>query len=499
MSTFQINSKSIFLTFPQCDYSLDLFREKIELFFHGNIEKGVISREKHQDGNWHLHAAICLERPFRARGEQGLRAFDSLVDPPKHPNISSRFTGGILKAFQYVMKEGNFLALNEPAFNLTQFMEAATKKKSTRSKIISEELMDPNCTNRNQVLFDHADFMLLHLKKAQAFVDWLEARDRRLQYAEAQTRLVRVQPAAGFWSSWNNEIASWLNANLRKPRAHRQKQLWICAPPRMGKTSLVMFLEAVFKLSIYYWPRDEKWWDGYEDDAYDLIVLDEFFTQKTITELNPILSGDPIPLSRRGSSPYVKRQNLPVIILSNYTPEDCFTRVAVNQPHKIAPLLDRLTVVDAKGPIRMKALQDDEAIPVADQDQQPARSASVPPAFVNGLPNHDHWLANLAPRPLEAEVEVIPDSPEYSPMLPVELTPSPIETLTTEIEASLQRDWANSMEEFERNNDPFYFDRVSRHSRALLIAERNQPQPSVASYYRSRDDYHDSLRANSRQ
>ena len=125
----------------------------------------------------------------------------------------------------------------------------------------------------------------------------------------------------------------------------------------MGKTSLIMMLEQAFKLSTYYWPRDEKWWDGYSDNEYDLIVLDEFFTQKTITELNPILSGDPVPLSRRGLSPIVKRQNLPVIILSNYTPEECFTRVAVQQPHKIAPLLDRLIVVQATGPIRLVATE----------------------------------------------------------------------------------------------------------------------------------------------
>ena len=222
---------------------------------------------------------------------------------------------GVLKAFQYVMKDGDFEALNEPAFNLETFMEAATKKKSTRSKIISEELMDP-ANNPVEVMENHADFMLLNLKKVQAFVDWRQARARQLQYAEAQTHLVHVQPASGFLNSWNSEIASWLNANLRRIRPHRTKQLWICAPPRMGKTSLIMMLEQAFKLSTYYWPRDEKWWNGYSDNEYDLIVLDEFFTQKTITELNPILSGDPVPLSRRGLSPIVKRQNLPVIILS---------------------------------------------------------------------------------------------------------------------------------------------------------------------------------------
>ena len=60
---------------------------------------------------------------------------------------------------------------------------------------------------------------------------------------------------------------------------------------------MISNLERWFKLRVYWWPKDETWWDGYEDGAYDLIVLDEFKSQKKITDLNPILSGDPIPLS----------------------------------------------------------------------------------------------------------------------------------------------------------------------------------------------------------
>jgi hypothetical protein len=466
MTNFQFNSKSIFLTFSQCEFPLDQFLQKIESFFHGNLEKGVISQEKHQDGNYHLHAAICLERPFRSRDP---RVFDSLVDPPVHPNINGKFKAGVLKAFQYVMKDGNFEALNEPAFNLTSFMEAATKKKSTRSKIISEELMDP--TNKPvEVMENHADFMLLNLKKVQAFVDWRQARVRQSQYAEAQTHLVRVRPADGYSSSWNSEIASWLNANLRMTRPHRTKQLWICAPPRMGKTSLIMMLEETFKLSTYYWPRDEKWWDGYSDNEYDWIVLDEFFTQKTITELNPILSGDPVPLSRRGLSPIVKRQNLPVIILSNYTPEECFTRVAVQQPHKIAPLLDRLTVVKAEGPIRIVPVTQDEP------------SLTVTPFILSPDPIIEPEIA-----PRIGDIVTCPECVEQG--RPAEWPLGHVTVHYDHYHGSHQNNpegWSefsrlqdlewieDQLETFNRNNDPYYFDKVSRQGRATLLASRNQ-------------------------
>jgi len=123
---------------------------------------------------------------------------------------------------------------------------------------------------------------------------------------------------------------------------------------------MIMMLEKAYDLQVYYWPKEEVWWDAYSDGAYDLIVLDEFHSQKTITQLNPILSGDPTPLSRRCSAPLTKRDNLPVIIMSNYLPEECFSKVAANAPSKLAPLIDRLTIVNVQGPIRMAPVLEDD-------------------------------------------------------------------------------------------------------------------------------------------
>ena len=127
MSNFQFKSKSVFLTYPQCDYPLKDFRDNIEKYFGNNLEKGVVSQEKHKDGNYHLHAAICLHQPVRSRDP---KLFDKLVDPAKHPNIAGRFTGGMLKAFDYVMKEGNFLPLNEKSFDLKEFLKLKQRRRT---------------------------------------------------------------------------------------------------------------------------------------------------------------------------------------------------------------------------------------------------------------------------------------------------------------------------------------------------------------------------------
>lgn len=418
--TFRIESKNIFLTYPQCQTTLSQFQGLINARFGTNLEKGVISQENHKDGSLHLHAAICLKDRIRSRDP---KVFDTLVDPPKHPNIMTRFTGGALKAFQYVMKEGNYLPLGV-GFDLTAFVEAASKKKDTKTSLILKDIQAG--TSLDALVPEHGEYLLQNLQKVKAYLDFLGLREKRLQFAEAQTRKVLVMPAEGYSSSWNLEIASWLKANLREKRAHRQKQLWICAPPGMGKTSLIMMIEAAFDLSVYYWPKEEVWWDAYSDGAYDLIVLDEFHSQKTITQLNPILSGDPTPLSRRCSAPLTKRDNLPVIIMSNYSPEECFSKVAANAPSKLAPLLDRLTVVNVLGPIRMAPILEDDPQENPAAHQEVGLTDDSPPQMcLVG----NKWMPS-------------PDFPDFPGSFTEELT-------TEELEAQEL--------EFERNNNPHWY------------------------------------------
>ena len=174
-------------------------------------------------------------------------------------------------------------------------------------------------------------YMLMHLQQVQRYAAFVELKKKRSEFAQAQLRKVSVQPAESYSTSWNQQIASWLSRNIRQERVHRQKQMWIKAPPAAGKTSLLIWLEEVFNLSIYYWPKDEKWWDGYSDGCFDVIVLDEYRAQKMITELNPVLSGDPTPLSRRNAPPYIKRNILPVIIMSNFSPEEAYHKAHPSQ------------------------------------------------------------------------------------------------------------------------------------------------------------------------
>lgn len=453
-NNFRFHSKNIFLTFSQCDYPLKNFRDNIEKYFGTNLEKGVVSQEKHKDGNYHLHAAICLAQQVTSRDP---KVFDKLVDPAHHPNISGRFTGGMLKAFDYVMKEGNFLPLNEKSFDLKEFLKLSKEKKNSRAALIVKEFDEAPVED---VMENNKDFMLLHGKQVRDYVAWRQERERRLKFAKAQAQKVFVVPAPGYFNAWNNEIASWLTTNLRQKRKHRQKQLWIQGPGGIGKTTLVTMMEEIFSLSIYRWPKDERWWDLYGDGQYDLIVLDEFRSQKMITELNPILSGDPTTLSRRGMSPITKRDILPVIVMSNYTPEECFP--SANEHGKLEPLLDRITVVKCEGPIRI----------VEGRNVEDFATCS----------SENFWPDDDLPPPLGPIMTLTDDYSEIFPESPpeYEVLDDPPVTMEFELPSSVPTYRSTPVKgipytsaDFERNNDPHYFDKISRSSRAAMLAARN--------------------------
>lgn len=350
-SNFRLQSKNLFLTFPQCDYPLEDFCQRVKDFFAQNnnrIIKGVASQENHQDGNKHLHLFVSLEKICQTRKAN---YFDNLVCPAKHPNIVSRLKSQY-ETIKYIVKDGKYQVLpNSSSFDLDVYLELSSKKKSTLSSLVVA-MIDQGSSLR-EIDDEHPEYVMHHKKSLQEYLDFRALKSLHQSRALAQQAGFLVSPANGHMNSFNRDLASWLNQNIRTPtpRPHRTAQLWLRASPATGKSTLIKFLQEEFTLSIYHWPKDEKWWDAYEDGCYDLIVLDEYKAHKKITELNPILSGDITPLSRRGMPPIIKNENLPVMILSNYLPQECYHKATTFQ---LAPLLSRLTVLDfGDRPIRI--------------------------------------------------------------------------------------------------------------------------------------------------
>ena len=162
----------------------------------------------------------------------------------------------MLKAFDYVMKEENYLPLNEKSFDLKEFLKLSKEKKNSRASIIVKEFEE---APPEVVMENNKDYMLLHGKQMQAYVDWRQKVERRSKFVKALTQKVFVVPAPGYYTPWNLEIASWLTKNIRQPRKKRQKQLWIQGPGGIGKTTMREMIEEWYSLSVYLWPKDERW------------------------------------------------------------------------------------------------------------------------------------------------------------------------------------------------------------------------------------------------
>lgn len=338
---FRLQSQNLFLTFAQCDYPLDNFLANCkDLFKDEGIERMVVARELHQDGHPHLHAVISLKNKFNTRDE---RMFDDLVEPAKHPNIVSRLHS-IHKTYEYVIKDGHYLFYPDD-FDVKMFIELGNKKKSTKMESVARMIKAGK--SLEEVDEAYPEVVIANYRKIVEYEALQVAFQRKARRLEDLEMKIDCSVDPEHPSAASRALADWLSRSIRQPIQRRHKQMWFKSGAGAGKTETIRRLEEYYNLSIYRLPLDEDWFDEYEDGMYDLILLDEYKNHKKIQTLNKILSNDLCSLSRRGKPPYLKRDVLPVLILSNFTPAGGYSKACDSQHKSHASylaLLDRLTV-----------------------------------------------------------------------------------------------------------------------------------------------------------
>jgi hypothetical protein len=101
--SFRLNTKRVFLTYPQCPLSKETVRDVLLDRSHGTsqILGWIVCEELHQDGNKHLHAMLVFNTPFNCRN-----AAHYDIDG-YHPNIGTvrRFKN----ALTYIRKDSNYI------------------------------------------------------------------------------------------------------------------------------------------------------------------------------------------------------------------------------------------------------------------------------------------------------------------------------------------------------------------------------------------------------
>jgi len=322
---FRINAKRLFLTFPQCATTRETAKQRIEesALFKDKIEWLIIAQEQHQDGNLHLHIGISLKDKLTF-----CRADFADFIGGQHGNYQAM--RNMKKCVAYITKtDSSFIAQGVSVEAILQ------KQKSTDTWDIAMAIKAG--ASLDQIDKDFPDQVLRNKRKLEDYISYQSVKRMKadlLPWKDHDLPLL----------DWNAmKIWTWINKNIKKTREFKQTQLYIYGEKNLGKTSLIHYLEKY--LMIYWIPSDEDFYDFYTDEDYDLAVIDEFRGGKTIQWLNKWLQGGAMPLRKKGSQ-YLKRSNLPTIILSNYSLEECYPNIALKAPEKIDLLRIRLEEVN---------------------------------------------------------------------------------------------------------------------------------------------------------
>jgi hypothetical protein len=114
-----------------------------------------------------------------------------------------------------------------------------------------------------------------------------------------------------------------------------------------------MQLLSVFVLS------PEEFQDDYNDEDYDLIVVDDFAGSPESNFMIKLTGGDTMKIKRKAQTAYTKLRRLPVLIISNLPPDQVY---AFRSPAIKEAWLDRLEVVHFDRPVTVEVKVDDCSI-----------------------------------------------------------------------------------------------------------------------------------------
>ncbi len=330
-SGFRWNVSRFFLTWPQVEAEDDMpasliISKSISWLQAKDIKVKwmVACREKHEDGELHYHMGLQAMKSVQSSDP---KLFDGLFK--KYGNYA-KMKGSTKQCVKYLTKAGDY---DSYGINVEAVM---AKKKAQTADACVEMIKDGKSLAD---IWDKMPSYVLGCKRKIQECIAFEKSLKRQRVVKQWTGIDFEKFIAEEHNEAERRIAKWLDNNLFKPRDFKQKQLYIWGDTNLGKTTLSNTLQMYTR--VYSIPREEDFYDFYDDDRYDVAVLDEFKASKTVQWLNEWLQGAPMVLRAKGFQ-IEKAQNLPTIILSNYPLEEIYTHVEDN---KLETLRGRLLEV----------------------------------------------------------------------------------------------------------------------------------------------------------
>ncbi len=327
----QIQGKKFFLTFPQCTQSKELTLTRI-LFKYPKLKWVIVAHEKGKEGkNPHLHVVFWLDQIVIYTDP---RMWDFVAQ--KHGNY--QVAKNIVRVVKYVTKENDYVT---HGIDVPTWLKSHVTKNGASFELVAKLMQEGVTLEALDEL--HPGMVARNLQKLEKYSQFLQSKARKAAAAELE---VWKSLDIGAMDLDFREVGLWLNKNLNGSlRPMKMKQLWLWGSTNLGKTTLVTRLMKTHR--IYWVPMEVNHLDDYSDEDYDLIVLDEFKAQKSITWMNEFVQGTPKLVYRRYRS-YLKTKNLPVIVLSNYSVEGAYSKVNMFNPERLNSIKGRFNVINLK-------------------------------------------------------------------------------------------------------------------------------------------------------
>jgi hypothetical protein len=276
---------------------------RIKRYFGDNLEHVVVCQENHKTGDKHLHVLAKLKEKVNFKNPRWADVFTG-----KH----GRYEGvrSHAKTLKYVVKEGNFVHYGISEEEIHKIIDGGLSVKwATAWKYLKE----------GKSIAEICDL------QPQLYVPYIQ----KLRVAQLEAcnlgALVSSSMSVRSETTKAMQIAGWLNlwfeADCRvKSNPLRTKQLWLWGPHGVGKSTFAAALQE--RVRTFLPEPFEDFYDGFSS-TFDLILYDEFTGRTPVTRMNTLADGHRTKLRQKGSQ-VIKTRNIPLIVLSNYPPEEIY-------------------------------------------------------------------------------------------------------------------------------------------------------------------------------
>ena len=344
--SYRFNAVTLFATFPQCPMPKEQALQNLLDKWLADIAFAIVAHEKHESGDDHLHVLV----KFKSKRDFTTENFADFI-AGQHGNYQP--ARNLKHVITYVTKDGDFVTHGT--------VPQIQGKKESKFDLIAAAINEGK--SLRQIRMDFPGTYLMHGDKITKYFTTKQMDDILDEKEPWRGMLI---PDA-LKDPYGNQIATWLNTNIKQQRKFKQAQLWISGPTNIGKTSLMLQLEKY--LRIYVVCLEEDFMDQFDPAQYDLVVFDEFRGQKKITWMNSFVQGGTVPVRIKGSRAIKisHRDNLPCLVLSNYSISETYHKADSIAVSTIKSRFEECQIIEDDYKLRLvhndsiSAISDDEA------------------------------------------------------------------------------------------------------------------------------------------